>query len=143
MCHNEGCSLECKRDIMLLVARVFFAGILISHGWSKLMGPMPGMEGFTAMLASLSFPVPIFWAWLVALLETFGGLAILLGIWTEKVSMLVALQFLVIILYVKKMDWNKSELDMAILALSLIFSAFGAGKYAVMKSVGPLPELKK
>ncbi len=143
MCHHEGCSLACKRDTMLLVARILFGVILITHGWGKLMGPMPGMEGFTGMLVGLSFPVPVFWAWLVALLETFGGLAILLGIWTEKVSMLVAIQFLVIVLYVKKMNWSKSELDMTMLALSLVFSAFGAGKYAVMKSMMPSGEVTK
>ncbi len=133
LCHHEGCSLACKRDTMLLVARILFAAILITHGWGKLMGPMPGMAGFTGMLAGLSFPIPAVWAWVVALIETLGGLAILLGVWAEKAAMLVAIEFLVIVLYVKKMNWSKAELDMAMLALSLVFSAFGAGKYAIMK----------
>lgn len=134
MCKHEGCSLECQKSTCLLVARVLFAVILITHGWAKLMGPQPGMEGFTAMLAGMNFPMPMAFAWIVALLETVGGAAILLGVWTEKVAMLVAIQFLVIIFYVKKLNFQKSELDMAILALSLIFASVGAGSYAMTKS---------
>ncbi len=143
MCKHEGCSLSCKRNTVLLVARVLFGAILIVHGWAKLMGPMPGMEGFTGMLASLSFPVPVFWAWLVALLETFGGLAIVLGLWTEKVSMLIGIQFLVIVLYVKGMAWGKSEFDLAMFSLALMFSAFGGGSYALMKPCHSSEDEKK
>lgn len=133
MCHHKGCSPECKMNGGLLIARVIFAFIMITHGWGKLMGPIPGIEGFTGMLATLHFPAPAIWAWAVALLETVGGAAILLGVWTEKIALLFVLEFLVIVFYVKGAVFQKVEFDLTILALSVVFLTVGAGQYALTK----------
>lgn len=110
-----------------LFLRIALAGVLIAHGWSKYAG---GVENFAGFLTG--FPAPVFFAWVVTLVEVFGGLAILLGLWTRVAALLVAGQFLIINLYVKwGMSWfggKSKELDVLVMAVALSLLATGAGQ---------------
>lgn len=113
-----------------LILRLALGVILIHHGWPKLFGPQPGLKGFSGWLGSVGFPVPMFWAAIVALLEVFGGIALILGFATRWVSLLVALQFVVILIFVKKgAAWKEKEFDLLILGAALALMLLGSGAY--------------
>ena len=74
----------------------FAAGaIIIPHGWGKLFG---GAAPFVAdkLLAPMGFPMPYFWVYFLALLETVGALALALGLWTRLMAAMLFVEFLVV-----------------------------------------------
>ena len=67
---------------MLGILRIVTALIFIAHGTQKLFGfPAPPASGLPAMFTLF---------WFGAVLETFGGLAILLGAFTRPVAFILA-----------------------------------------------------
>lgn len=110
--------------------------ILIMHGYPKLFGPKPGLKGFSGYLQSLGFSPPLFWAYVVAITEFVGGVCLILGFLTRLWALVVALEFLVIILKVK---WGKGldmgqggfEYDWALLMMALSLLVTGPGRAAV------------
>ena len=115
-------------DYAWLAIRIALAVVLVLHGYQKLAG---GMEMFTGMLDKLGFPLPALMAWIVALLEFFGGLAIAIGLWTRDVAALVTIQFVVILLFVKKFAFPASDVDLIIFAAALALTLVGAGSMSV------------
>lgn len=63
----------------------------IVHGWAKWSR---GPAAFAELLKQTHVPLPLANAWLVTLLEVFGGLAILLGAFTSIVSIPLILSML-------------------------------------------------
>ena len=112
----------------LLILRIVLAVVLVMHGYPKLFG---GIEMFTGMLQSLQFPLPVVFAWVVALLEFVGGLALLAGLFTRYVASLVAVQFIVILIFVKKFAFPASDLDLLILGVALALALMGAGAWSL------------
>lgn len=80
---------------------------MVMHGYPKLFGPKPGPKGFAQALQSMGFPAPLFWAYLVSATEFFGGICLILGLLTRPAALVLAIEFLVIILKVK---WSKGFL---------------------------------
>lgn len=81
-----------------LAIRIGIGVVYFVHGIGKLaaVGPAAaGIGGTTGFFASLGIPAPGLFAWVVALVETFGGLAILLGVLTRYAAALVAIDALV------------------------------------------------
>ena len=78
-------------ELGLTILRVVLGVIFVAHGVPKLTG---GMEGTVAYFGALGIPAPLVVAWLIALLETLGGLALLLGFLVTPVSLLLALHML-------------------------------------------------
>lgn len=61
------------------------AGFMFSfHGWQKIFGLFGGMGGQGARAAALSLP------WFAGVLELFGGLLIVLGLFTRPVAFVLA-----------------------------------------------------
>lgn len=82
-------------NMNILLTRVALGVVILVHGVGKLlgMGPAatgPGIPGFEGFLVSLGVPSPLVFAWIVALVETLGGLAILLGFLTRLAAILIA-----------------------------------------------------
>ena len=110
--------------------------ILIMHGYPKLFGPKPGPKGFAGYLKSLGFSPPLFWAYVVGISEFGGGVCLILGFLTRLAALVVAIQFLVIILRVK---WAKGldmgqggwEYDLALLVIALSLLVTGPGRVAL------------
>src|SRR2546430_8085541 len=86
--HNPG--------LGLFILRVALGIIFLMHGLGKLIGPPfdgPGMAGWTGMLRDvLHFPAPTLMAFVGMLVETLGGLALLLGLGVQIAAILVAIQ---------------------------------------------------
>jgi len=64
------------------------------HGYPKLFSTA-GHDGFVGMLAGLGIPLPEAMAWLVGVLEFFGGLALLAGAFVAVVAALLIVNMLV------------------------------------------------
>ncbi|MEK7479120.1 MAG: DoxX family protein [Patescibacteria group bacterium] len=115
-------------DWGFLALRVLVGLLLIPHGVSKLKD----LKGTGAWFGSVGFKPGMFWGTLVALLEVVGGLALALGLLTQIISALFAIQFVVILLTLKlKAPLKEKELDILILAASLLFIVSGAGRISL------------
>jgi uncharacterized membrane protein YphA (DoxX/SURF4 family) len=121
-----------KQNLALLIARVAVGLIFMAHGIQKFQGGITGVAGF---FNSLGIPAPQFFAWIVALIETFGGAALVLGIFTRISALLLSVVMVVAIITVKikvgliapMAQGAGMELDLALLAglLSLVLQGSG------------------
>ena len=82
---------RCVRWALLPLRLVVGSGFLI-HGWAKWSR---GPADFGRLLQHLGVPLPLPTAWLVTLLEVFGGIAILVGAFVVLVSIPLAVSMVV------------------------------------------------
>lgn len=120
---------NCKNTGLLLI-RLGVGAIFLTHGISKLSNT-DGVIGFFASLG-----IPAFMAWVVAIVEAAGGLALILGVFTKISGVLLAITMLVAILKVKfpQGGFNASEFELILLLTSLGLSLTGPGKFALQKN---------
>ena len=117
-----------------LILRLGVGVIFIMHGYPKLFPAGP--EGFAGFLRNLAFPAPTFFAWIVGIVEFFGGIVMILGLFVRYVGVLMAIEMLVTSVRVKMpggvpfispkgTGW---ELDFLLFmgALALVFLGAGA-----------------
>src|SRR6266568_7139348 len=73
------------RDFGPLVLRIGLALVFLAHGWPKINpnSPSKGITGLTDFLKQMHVPLPGFFAWVVALLETAGSVLLILGLGTR------------------------------------------------------------
>ncbi len=129
------CSKENCADWGKFLLRLVLGVVFIYHGYGKLFGDMPGMEGFTKMVGGMGFPMPVVFAYLVALVEFIGGIAMLAGVYTRYAGYLLALVMVVAIALAKKFAYPLIELDLCLLAMSLAVAWIGPGSMVVMKNL--------
>ncbi|MDP2480593.1 MAG: DoxX family protein [Candidatus Palauibacterales bacterium] len=92
-----------NRELGLAILRVVLGVVYVTHGLPKLMGGHAATAGF---LGQLGLPIPVLFAWIVTLLETFGGLALIAGYLVRPVALLFMVEMLVgIILVHAKVGW--------------------------------------
>ncbi|MDP3698456.1 MAG: DoxX family protein [Nanoarchaeota archaeon] len=75
--------------------------IFFVHGVGKLfnIGPTAlGISGTANFFVGIGIPVALFFAWVVALVETLGGAALLLGLFTRYAALLLAIDMLTALL---------------------------------------------
>jgi len=133
--------LKGKTHTVLLIVRVIVGIIFVAHGLDKFNIGMDAVAGF---FESISIPAPMLMAWLVTLIETFGGLALIIGFGTELASALLILIMIGALVSIKLSVGllGGYELDLALIAALLPLLAQGAGKYSVAHLVTvmkPLP----
>ncbi len=92
----SSCSGKCA-DWGLLVLRLGVGAVFFAHGAQKLFGWFGGggLAGMTGFFGTLGLAPATFWAWLVALVETFGGLALILGLFTSVAGVLLFVDMVV------------------------------------------------
>lgn len=118
--------LSAYHDFSPLIIRLALGIILVRHGWPKLKSE--SLKNFSSWLGRIGFPLPIFWAVSVAIIEFFGGIALIIGLMTFWVALFVAIQFLVIIFIVNKSKFfAEKEFDILILSASLALIISGSG----------------
>lgn len=119
-------SWHCQNTGLLLI-RLGLGVIFLTHGISKLTS-IDGVIGFFGSLG-----IPAVFAWVVALVETIGGIAMIVGIFTKISGILLAITMLVAIVKVKfpQGGFGASEFELMLLLASLGVSLTGPGKYAL------------
>jgi putative oxidoreductase len=129
---NCKCSERCG-EVAPLLLRLVVGAIFIIHGYQKLFG---GLEGFEGFLASLGVPLVGAVALMVAILEFFGGIALVFGLLTHWVSKLLAIDmFFAIVLVHLKNGFSVAnggyEFVLLLLATTLSLMVTGAGKWSL------------
>jgi len=121
-------------DWGLLVLRVVLGLILIIHGWPKIKDLKKTAQDFAAM----GFKPGLWWGSAVALLEFLGGFFLAFGLLTQLVAGLVVIQFLVILLKLKRgMPFAGGfEFDLLILASALALLVLGGGLISLDQILG-------
>lgn len=76
--------MDKMKDVALLVGRILLALMFVIAGWGKI-GGYAGTQGYMEAMGVPGFMLP-----LVILLELGGGLAIVLGLFTRSLSVLLA-----------------------------------------------------
>jgi uncharacterized membrane protein YphA (DoxX/SURF4 family) len=115
----------------MALVRLAMGAVLIQHGYQKLF---VGLGEFGGFLRQVGIPAPEVMAPLVSLLEILGGLLLILGLMTRPLGMLFTLEFLTTLLIVNKIGrqgWQASEIDVMLLAGSLMLLIGGPGALAL------------
>ncbi|MSU55323.1 MAG: DoxX family protein [Candidatus Taylorbacteria bacterium] len=121
------CCAVTNSDLGILVIRFSLALVFIIHGLAKFQN----MQGTLAFFTSLSI-WPAF-AYLVAGIELFGGILLLVGFLTPWMSLALGLNMMMAILLVKinKPFLGGYEYDLTLMLASLGLSLLGTGKYTI------------
>jgi putative oxidoreductase len=77
-----------------LPLRVLLGIGFMVHGAPKVFSAA-GHDGFAGMLQQIGVPLPGLMAWVVGLVEFFGGIALVIGLFTVEVAVLLAIDMLV------------------------------------------------
>lgn len=89
----------------------------------------------TPWLKELKFPLPGFLSVVVAMVEFFGGILILIGFYAETAAFLIALDMAVaagVRKFKQKDKWlGGYELDLALMSLALMLALYGAGDWGL------------
>lgn len=79
-------------DAVLLLARIVLGVVFIAHGLQKFLEW--GISGTAQSFGQMGVPLPGASAWLAALIETLGGVALLVGLALPVAGVLLALTML-------------------------------------------------
>lgn len=132
------------RDVGPLVLRVIVGLVFLLHGWMKIQSPAGSTSQF---FAQIGIPAAGFFAIIVTWLEFFGGIALILGIFTHWASKLLAIEMVVAIFtvhigqgfFINPQRYGV-EFALTLFGALVAIMAMGAGKYSldakVMKSHG-------
>ena len=128
-----------KADLAMTIIRVIVGIAFFVHGWQKVF--IFGFGGVGGFFGSLGIPAAGFFAIVISLLELLGGLALILGIGTRIVSLLLAINMLVALLVVHLPNGffaseNGYELVLILGAASLAFAITGASSISLDNRLG-------
>ena len=129
-------SLGKYRNTGLLIMRIGIGIMFIVHGFPKLAGGLAGWAelGGSMKVVGVTF-LPVFWGFMAAVAETFGGFLLIVGLFFRPAC--IALVFTMIIAAL--VHFGKGDglggashaIELGIVFFSLIF--IGPGKYSVDK----------
>ena len=121
-----------NQDLALLMLRIAVGVIFIYSGYNKLTG----IEGTEQFFDKSGIPLPGVMAWVVALVEFFGGIMVLFGAYIQIPALLLMIIMLVAILVVKmEAGFASYRLDLMLLLVNLAFILIGPGNYSVDKKM--------
>jgi putative oxidoreductase len=119
-------SLNALQPLGLLVLRVSLGIIFFSHGYPKLAHSGAAMQGFF-----VQHGLPGYFVYVAGVLEVFGGVLLVLGLFTRGAALLLAIEMAVAIWKVHSANGiyvvHDYEFPLALLAGSSALATVGAG----------------
>ncbi len=116
-------------DWGILLLRVVFGIVFVVHGWPKIRNWGETARNFEAM----GFRPGNVLGPIVAIVEFFGGIALVVGLWTQLAAAALLLQFILITIW-KLKNGQKFvggwEFDLVLLAIAALFVVLGAGAFS-------------
>ena len=124
------------RNTGLLILRIGLGLMFIIHGFPKLAGGPGGWAGLGSSMKVVGIDfLPVFWGFMAAVAETFGGFLLIVGLFYRPACMLLVFTMVIAALvHLGKGDGLKGAshaIELGIVFFSLIF--IGPGKYSVDK----------
>jgi putative oxidoreductase len=140
-----------SRDVVdgwpVLVLRLLLGSMFVLHGWPKLLGAFagPGVAAFGKSVQTIGFSPGLFWAWVVTIVEFFGGLCLIAGFLTRPAAALITIEMIVAGVRVNMprggFFWTKGGFEVplvfAVLGAILVFT--GPGTPSVDRALGLEP----
>lgn len=128
-------------DVGLLIMRLMLASVFIFHGSQKVFGAFggSGIGEFTAFLSALEVPMPVVSAWLAALAELVGGLALLTGVAMRLLSVPLAATMLVAAFKVHSgfdIQSGGMEYPLTLAVMVIGLALIGPGRLTVTHALG-------
>jgi putative oxidoreductase len=120
-------------DLALVVLRVLVGIIFLAHGGQKLF--VYGFDGVAGAFSQMGVPMAGLTGPLTALVEFFGGLALVAGLLTRLAGIGLALTMLGAIMFVHLAAGffgpQGFEFPLALLAATVAFAIAGAGRFSL------------
>ncbi len=115
---------------ILLFIRVVTGIVLIYHGWPKIRNLGSNANDFEEM----GFYPGLFWGTVIAIVEFFGGMAMLTGVYAGLAASLFGFQMIVGTFWKlkSKKPFTDYSYDLQLLALCVAMMSFGAGRYSIV-----------
>ena len=128
-------ALKPYQDYVPLLLRIAVGSVFIVAGWGKLTG----IDGTAEFFGGVGIPLPVFSAWLVAIVEFFGGIMVLLGFFTRIPAILLGIIMIVAMITVKfEAGWGggglRVDFMLLLMCISLLFT--GDGKASIGEATG-------
>jgi putative oxidoreductase len=121
-------SLNRLQPFALLVLRLVLGAIMIAHGYKKVFGGFHGHQQFVGSLG-----IPGWMAYFSTATEFFGGIAIVIGLFTRFVALAFLIEMAVVIV---KVHWKNGltgqggyEFPLALAAIAFVVMCYGAGPF--------------
>lgn len=115
-------------DIGFLILRVAVGGLMVFHGYSKFLDTSKLIE----KTASMGFPLPELFGTLAMASEFFGGMLLIVGLFT-RLSLFGIISTMAVAFFVAHANdpFGKKELSFVYMCVSLALFFIGSGKYSL------------
>ncbi len=123
-------SIFISDGLTLTLIRLVLGIVMVYYGIPKIKDLKANADNFVKM----GFNPGFFWGTIVALLEFFGGIAIILGFYSGLIAIFFAIQMAVGVIWkITKTDkpFTDWSYDVILLMLCFVIIAFGPGLYAI------------
>jgi putative oxidoreductase len=120
-----------RLNAALALLRVVVGAIFIAHGSQKLF--TVGLAGVAGMFGQMGVPLPGITGPAIAFLEFFGGITLILGLFTQPIALLLAVDMLgaIALVQIGKGLVGGYELELLLMTSSLALALAGAGEYSL------------
>lgn len=110
-----------------VVLRVVAGIIFVYSGWTKFQD----MQATIGFFGQAGIPAANFFAYLVAIIELVGGIALIAGLWTRVAAKLLGIIMLVATLLSLQQGFQMATLPLVMLAVCFSLFCTGGGKHSI------------
>jgi putative oxidoreductase len=122
-----------------LIVRVAVGWNLLVHAWGKIIN-LPPSDAMIKGYADLGLSAPVFWFWAALAIEAFGGISLVLGLFTRFFAAAVTIEMLVItcLYWSNGFGWMHRGYEYVMLwgLIAFAIALRGGGPYSLDRKLG-------